>query len=85
MKGRTSDASLGCTGQSLLRQHTYIYIEDEVHEIFFPQCLSPDLSIYRMAAFSQLVYTADHSTYVQILTCFFNSPSTLRPAYTEWL
>ena len=48
-------------------------------EIFFPQCLSPDVFVCRMAATPSTVCTTDYATPVQILTWFFNSPSTLCP------
>ena len=37
------------------------------------------LTLCRLAAAPSFVYTADYSTYVQILTWFFDSPSPLCP------
>ena len=61
-----------------LRQLLYIY---EVGVIFPLRCLSPDLSsqYVEWRRPPQPVYTLDHVAYVQILTWFFDSHSTLCP------
>ena len=63
-----------------LRPRSYIYIWGEVREIFLSSVIVslPDLSVdWRRPPHP--VYTADYATYVQILTWFFDSPSTLCP------
>jgi hypothetical protein len=63
-----------------LRQHSYIYIWGEVREIwpqFFISLTSSSAKDWRRPPHP--VYTADYATYVQILTWFFDSPSTLCP------
>jgi hypothetical protein len=47
-------------------------------QISSPRFLFPDLSVESRRP-PQPVYTADYATYVQILTWFFDSPSTLCP------
>jgi len=62
-----------------LRRRSYTYISAEVRETSFALLNPrPDFSVdWRRPPHP--VYTADYATYVQILTWFFDSPSTLCP------